>query len=269
MASFDVNDVVVASRKEKEETQPKHIELPYIACKKGWLDRFLMHYNQFVSSSANQDKGLKFIQWTLWLFSRLNPAKKKALLKCSFDVSFARYLLRFYGMPSALEAVRNSSWEDSTSSLGRTTGKLMSWSMLIYYPLEHVAYLKWTSPELIPVSLNANRFSAYSCRFWLVYLVAELVQGSMRLRRLYHELSQDEEDDDTNNERRKEVQVSITSEQIQMVRSALFALPCLHWSLPKWDTEPWLSDGVCNGINWVESVVSLYQAIRAHRLANR
>lgn len=242
-------------------------KLPLIA-QKGWLDRFLLHYNKFVSSSANQDKGLKFIQWTLWLFSRLHPGKKQALLKCSFDVSFARYLLRFYGMPSALEAVRNSTWEDSISSWGRTTGKLMAWSMLIYYPLEHVAYLKWTSPELIPSSINANRFSAYSCRFWLVYLVAELVQGSMRLRRLYNERSQYGEADESSIKRREQVQVSITSEQIQMVRSAMFTLPCLHWSLPKWDTEPWLSDGVCNGINWVESIVSLYQAIRAHRLAN-
>jgi hypothetical protein len=229
-----------------------------------WLDRFLVHYNKFVSSSANQDKGLKFVQWTLWLLSRLHPAKKQALLKSSFDVSFARYILRFYGMPSALEAIRNSSWEDSKSHLGSTTGKLMAWSMLAYYPLEHIAYVKWTSPELLPNSLNANRFSAYSCRFWLMYLIAELIQGSMRLRRLYQERK--EIDDDKL--KKHQIEASITSEQIQMVRSALFTVPCLHWSLPKWDTEPWLSDGVCNGINWFESVVCLYQAIRAYRLAN-
>jgi glutamate formiminotransferase len=81
-----------------------------------------------------------------------------------FDVSFAKCLLRFYGMPSALlEAVRVHSCEDSISLWGRTAvGKRMAWSMLISYPLEHVAYLKWTSPELISSSLNVNRFSAYS-----------------------------------------------------------------------------------------------------------
>ncbi|KAI2506022.1 hypothetical protein MHU86_8433 [Fragilaria crotonensis] len=257
MTSVDVTDAVVVNSQEVEEI-PQKLS---VSARKGWFDRFLVQYNKFVSSSANQDKGLKFVQWTLWLLSRLHPGKKQALLKCSFDVSFARYLLRFYGMPSALEAVRNSSWEDSTSSWGKTTGKLMAWSMLVYYPLEHVAYLKWTSPELLPSSLNANRFSAYSCRFWLLYLVAELVQGSVRLRRLYHERTLQEDG-------REEVQVSIASEQIQMLRSALFTLPCLHWSLPNWDTDPWLSDGMCNGINWVESVVSLYQAIRAHCLAN-
>jgi hypothetical protein len=265
MTSIDVKDDVVVNSQEVEEIPPK---LPFSA-RKGWFDRFLVQYNTFVSSSANQDKGLKFVQWSLWLLSRLHPGKKQALLKCSFDVSFARYLLRFYGMPSALEAVRNSSWEDSSSSLGRTSGKLMAWSMLVYYPLEHVAYLKWTSPELLPSSLNANRFSAYSCRFWLMYLVAELVQGSVRLRRLYHEqmLSEDSREE-SNCTRREQVQASIASEQIQILRSALFTLPCLHWSLPNWDRDPWLSDGVCNGINWVESVVSLYQAIRAHCLAN-
>lgn len=231
--------------------------------KKGFsLDRLLVHYNRFIGSGANQDKGLKLFQWTLWLFSRVYPSRKAALIKTSGDISFARYLLRFYGFPSSLEAIFNRSWEDGKTTLGGVTGKLMAWAMLGYYPLEHVAYVRWTSPELLSNQYNANKLSAYSCRFWLVYLLAEMTQTVMRLRRLYRE--QDEKDETA----LVTLQQSIRNEQLQLARSALFTVPCIHWALPKWDTDPWLSEGCCNGLMWLESVVSMYQAIRSYSLAN-
>lgn len=233
------------------------------------LDVFLVHYNRFISSSANQDKGMKLLQWTLWLFSRIYPSRKDALKKIGGDISFARYILRFYGLPSTLEAISNRSWEDKKSgTLGRITGKLMAWAMLAYYPLEHVAYVQWTSPELLQLPNGANRYnantlSAYSCRFWLVYLLAEMTQSVMRLRRLYRE--EEAEKDET---ALVTLEQSIRNEQLQIARSALFTLPCVHWALPKWDTDPWLSEGACNGMLWLESVVSMYQAIRSYSLAN-
>lgn len=235
--------------------------------KKIWLDRFLVHYNKFIASGANQDKGLKLFQWTLWLFSRVYPSKKDSLQKSSLDISFARYILRFYGFPSTMEAVRNGSWEDSQSYLGRLSGKLMAWSMLGYYPLEHVAYIRWTAPALLPSSVNANRLSAYSCRFWLLYLLAELAQGTMRLRHLYHsrkELTAAGKQDD--HDVLATLDDSIRNQQLQIARSALFTFPCIHWALPKWDTDPWLSEDTCNGLMWIESLVSMYQAVRGYRL---
>lgn len=232
-------------------------------------DIFLVHYNRFISSSANQDKGMKLLQWTLWLFSRIYPTRKAALNKTAGDISFARYILRFYGLPSTLEAISNRSWEDKKSgTLGGITGKLMAFAMLAYYPLEHVAYVQWTSPELLQLSnganrYNANKLSAYSCRFWLVYLLAEMAQSVMRLRRLYRE--EEGEKDET---ALVTLEQSIRNEQLQIARSALFTLPCVHWALPKWDTDPWLSEGACNGMMWLESVVSMYQAIRSYSLAN-
>jgi hypothetical protein len=244
------------------------------AVSKNKLDLFLVHYNKFVTSAANQDKGLKLLQYTLWLFSRIYPHKKKPLMKTSFDISFARYILRFYGLPTALEAVRNSSWEDPKAALGGTTGKLMAWAMMAYYPLEHLSYVGWTAPELLPASFliqnKANRYSAYSCRFWFVYLVAELTQGIMRLRRLYKEQKELGENggNGQDNSAAAAIQEKITSEKLQLARSALFTLPCVSWSLPKWDTDPWLSDGFSNGLMWLESVISFYQAIRGYRLAS-
>jgi hypothetical protein len=153
---------------------------------KSILDRFLVHMVKFTSSAANQDKGLKLFQWTLLLCSKLSQSKQReGLAKVSSDISFARYLLRFYGLPACLEAIRSGSW-GGASKWSQALGKAMAWSMLVYHPLEHVAYLKWTSPHLLPPTVNANRLSAMSCRFWLLYLVCEMLQSVLHL----HELEQ-------------------------------------------------------------------------------
>jgi Peroxisomal biogenesis factor 11 (PEX11) len=221
-----------------------------------WMDRFLAHYVTFVSSAANQDKGFKFVQWTLWLFSRIYPKYKQSLLKRSWDISLARYLLRWYGMPVALDAIRNGSWDDANSP---RLGRLMAWSMFLYYPLEHVAYIHWTSPN---ANMKiANRYSALSCRCWLLYLMAELIQGIWNWIRLYRE-SSSMLTNQVGNKKSSYRTPSLVSQEIQLMRSALFTLPCLHWSLDKWDTEPWLSDSICSGLSWLESVVCMYQAIR-------
>jgi hypothetical protein len=55
----------------------------------------------------------------------------------------------------------------------------------------------------------------------------------------------------------------IRNEQLQIVRSLLFTLPAIHWSLPKWDTHPWLKESVVNGLMWAEAVVSMYQSLRS------
>lgn len=235
----------------------------------------LSHYNKFIASAANQDKGLKLLQWTLWLFSKVYNKKGKALMKTSTDISFARYILRLYGLPTAIEAIQNKTWEDASSGLpGRITGKLMALSMIFYYPLEHLAYIRWTSPEVLPGRTTANKLSAYSCRCWLLYLLAEMIQSMVRLKHLYasqrkllKDGSCDEEpnQDDSDEKSRLELQRSIQNEWIQMSRSALFTLPCFHWSLPNWDTKPWLSESVCNGLMWAESMVSMYQALRSYR----
>lgn len=240
------------------------------------LSNLLPHYNTFISSSANQDKGLKVLQWTLWFFSKIYSKKKKELYKVSTDISFARYILRFYGLPSAIEAIQNKSWEDtSTGYLGEITGKLMAVAMAVYYPLEHLAYIRWTSPELIPGRISANKLSSYSCRLWLVYILAELTQSILRLRSLYashKKLLKDGSCDGGANKQNPDetllkLQQSIHSEWLQLSRSALFTLPCIDWSLPKWDTEPWLSDSFGKGLMWMESLVSIYQALRAYRLS--
>jgi hypothetical protein len=49
--------------------------------------------------------------------------------------------------------------------------------------------------------------------------------------------------------------------QLQLVRDLLFTLPAIHWSLPHWDTDPWLPEPIVNTLMWLESVVCMVQSI--------
>lgn len=46
-----------------------------------------------------------------------------------------------------------------------------------------------------------------------------------------------------------------------MARCALFALPAVNWSLPRWDTDPWLPEGLVNTLMLGESITCIYQAL--------
>eukprot|EP00542_Grammatophora_oceanica_P004089 CAMPEP_0194065296 /NCGR_PEP_ID=MMETSP0009_2-20130614/85353_1 /TAXON_ID=210454 /ORGANISM="Grammatophora oceanica, Strain CCMP 410" /LENGTH=264 /DNA_ID=CAMNT_0038718105 /DNA_START=113 /DNA_END=903 /DNA_ORIENTATION=+ len=254
------------------------------------IDAFLQHYSKFFASGSHQDKGLKVLQWTLWLFAyRLQQTSaagssshtvSKALRKLYNEVTFTRYLLRFYGLPDALLAFRTGGWTVGSSKFAKFLGSLMALCMVGYYPLEHVAYVKWMLPPSLQSSSSSRKgwhtaesLSAYSCRFWLVYLIAESTQTSLSLWRLYREQEQaikdnhqSEEASDNNNNEQDDFSVAIRSHQLQLARSLLFTLPCYSWSLPNWDTQPWLPEGTCHGLLWIESVVSMVQAIRSYRI---
>jgi len=234
------------------------------------IDSFLQHTVKFTSSAANQDKGLKLFQWTLLLASKLFHSKNKreGVAKVSTDISFARYLLRFYGLPACIEAIRSGSWGGS-SKWSKLLGKAMAWSMLVYYPLEHVAYLKWTSPHVVPKSIRANQWSAISCRFWLVYLVCEMIQSVLHLREMEKNRETLRQHDDDKSDQVAQLTRSMTNTELQLVRSALFTLPCLEWSLPRWDTHPWLDTSVVNGLMWLESVVSMYQSVLLYKNSSK
>eukprot|EP00548_Thalassiothrix_antarctica_P018237 CAMPEP_0194190220 /NCGR_PEP_ID=MMETSP0154-20130528/62197_1 /TAXON_ID=1049557 /ORGANISM="Thalassiothrix antarctica, Strain L6-D1" /LENGTH=127 /DNA_ID=CAMNT_0038912025 /DNA_START=9 /DNA_END=388 /DNA_ORIENTATION=+ len=126
----------------------------------------------------------------------------------------------------------------------------MSWSMVLYHPLEHLAYIRWTSPDLYPPSSgasttikNANRLSALSCRFWFAYIIIDIVQAIYRIEQIKRQkkkelvLCGDEESDDL-----VQLDRSMVDERLRGLRSLLFTFPCYSWSLSDWDTNPWLSE---------------------------
>eukprot|EP00980_Cylindrotheca_fusiformis_P008074 scaffold1722_cov120-Cylindrotheca_fusiformis.AAC.4 len=146
-----------------------------------------------------------------------------------------------------MEGVSSGSWGSP-----KAFGKAMAWTMIGYYPLEHLAYLKWKAPEICMPSRSDSRlaakFSAWSCRFWLAYLVLDILRSRNALLKT-------EKDEET------AAGEASRTERIQILRNALFFLPAINWSLPNWDTKPILSSGVCNGLMFLESIVCLHQGI--------
>ena len=65
------------------------------------LKSFLSRYVQFTQSPHRQDSILKTVQYSLWLLSKFyrNPKTRDALLKLQGEISWTRYLLRFFGFP--------------------------------------------------------------------------------------------------------------------------------------------------------------------------
>lgn len=187
----------------------------------------------------------------------------------------------------------------SRSILYDILGRWMAWSMIGYYPTEGMAYALWTLPQDEPNHdpRRAAKWSAASCACWLVYLGAEMVHCVTQLRDhalastaipsltphdvgTTTEMSTATTSHDTTGSNATVPCFASTSSptttskppgillpshqrhlQLQLLRDALFVLPCLHWSLPNWDTNPWLPTPVVHGLMWCESVVSLYQAV--------
>jgi Peroxisomal biogenesis factor 11 (PEX11) len=252
------------------------------------LDRFLQGYTKFMGPGIHQDRGLKLLQWTLWMFSYAYNDKvvlRDALKKLYNELSFARYVIRLLQLPPALEAARSGSWgasSDSQKGIHTVLGQVLAWSMIGYYPLEHGAYVQWQAPRLFfpktgGPSRLAEKLSAWSCRFWLAYIVAEIVQCYLKLREesqkleaIVHKKKTDEhsDDDDEDDPDGNNQQImtppnlgALRSLRLQIVRDLLFAVPALQWALPNWDTDPWLPTPVINTLMWLESVVCMYQSI--------
>ncbi|KAG5718982.1 hypothetical protein E4T56_gene20395 [Termitomyces sp. T112] len=67
-----------------------------------------------------------------------------------------------------------------------TLERLQGWSMIAYYPLEHLSYLMFngTIPSTLSIkspfstrqiSLSANSLSVWSCRFWAIYVLLQFI----------------------------------------------------------------------------------------------
>jgi hypothetical protein len=292
------------------------------------LKYFLSKYLQFIKIPHRQDSILKTVQYSLWLLSKFYrntviPGNTKrhhiphrmsdALMKLSGEISWARYVLRFFGLPAAIDGVDIRSWALENNS--KRLGQVMSWTMIAYYPLEHLAYLCYKAPSVswLPycaittsnackndvdsISNNdrynhfssrlASKASAWSCRFWLTYLILDIYRCTLSLRELKqnpHQTSKsddlasssasDKNENNNNNNNNKLTQINkqdsevatvrtdVRTEHLQIVRNILFFLPAVNWSLPNWDTQPWLHNDLVNGLCWIESMVGLLQGVR-------
>jgi hypothetical protein len=253
------------------------------------LRRFLKFYVSFFASASHQDQAMKVLQWTLWLLSTScgtgtgtgtgatsGSSQARAILrKYYLDIGNVRFATRLLGFPAALEAALSGSWAAtshgqglSSQGLYRQLGRILAISMLGYYPMEHGAYALWMLPSDSTFAAKhrtnrtAERLSAWSCRFWFIYIVAETTQCALQWKELREQQQADADADETKKSNRAATKNAIYNTQLQLTRNALFLLPCIHWALPNWDRQPWLPERVVNTLMWSESIVSLYQSVR-------
>ena len=270
-----------ASASEPSTSKKNHVFVAISAESK--LERFLKGYTGFMGKAIHQDRGLKLMQYTLWMFShfyRDRAVLRDSLKKLYNELSFARYVLRLLGLPSAIEAVKTGSWgasSETSKGIHKFLGQVLAWSMIGYYPLEHGAYLQWQTPKLLfpktgGPSRLAEKLSAWSCRCWLAYIVAEVVQCWLKLREESKLLQENvkkalesEPNDAVDHKKLVLARLDNTAVtrnlKLQIVRDTLFALPAIHWSLPNWDRDPWLPDPLVNSLMWMEAIVCMYQSI--------
>jgi len=231
------------------------------------LNKFLTIYCTWAGSSLYSERGIKLAQWLMWLLSQMTKNTNKfgsdlspSLRKIYLDLSMMRYFLRFYGWPVAIDGVISddgNQWKDTRIS---KISKVMAWSMVFYYPLEHAAAIKWNMPKYFQ-RIDANKFSAWSCRCWLVYILGDLISSYLKL----HELEQKRIDmkHTENPGEMDEIEKSITINRLQVLRNVFYLPPCISWSRNDWATSPWLSENWVNGLSLAEAITNIYQSIYA------
>ncbi len=241
------------------------------------IDYFLSQFGKFADKSLFMERGIKLVQWTFWLVSKLTKNHQRlpkdlspSLRKVYSDLTMMRYVLRFYGFPPALQAVihpgswagsppNKQSWEDKRIV---KLADIMAWSMFFYHPLEHIAFAQWKMPKLLR-RVDGNKLSAVSCRFWLVYIFADWISSYLKNCELqkYKTLLLSKEEDASSELEINQIEKCIKMNKLQMVRNFFFAPPCFTWSLNKWATDPLLSENIVNGMSWAEAIVCLYQSL--------
>lgn len=244
---------------------------------------WLAFYARFTSTAGNQEKLLKLLQWSLWMIGAFLAATTPLdsdvagwLKKVSCDVCYARYVTRLLGWPVALEGAVTGSWATSSSDrrfdrVYKFLGQVLAYSMVGYYPAEHIAFAMWMKPTESGTVLNwtAETWFYWSMRFWLAYLIAELAQSvlqwyelsSQRAKLLYAKKT-DNDGEPLNTSELGYLDTQLFNTVMLLLRDALYLLPCIHWSLPSWDTQPWLPLCIVNSLMWSESVACLYQALK-------
>ena len=90
----------------------------------------------------------------------------------------ARTLNRFaYGLPASIESVFAYG---NDQSLEANLGRIMGWSMVFFHPLEHGWFLSTIKSSLF--NIDGGKWSVWSCRFWLVYVICDLIMTIRNLQ---------------------------------------------------------------------------------------
>ncbi|GMH52523.1 hypothetical protein TrRE_jg3448, partial [Triparma retinervis] len=230
------------------------------------------------------DKSMKLLGYTCSLLSNaLNLSPSLSLASSSFpslsdglqsvsnEMSTARYAMRLCsGLPSSLQACRTNGWawgdldveehlEEGDPDRGSypytdrapravdLVERTLPWSMMAYYPLEHLAYAGWNMKGMIWDSAgtgrgglrdrsrwpSANVLSAVSCWAWLWYIVGDIVVQAERVYRIGMALKKLEGREGKEGPR-ENLRRALRTHGVMLAREALFLLPGVHWSRLDW-----------------------------------
>jgi hypothetical protein len=250
------------------------------------VDRWLQAYTRFTSTAVSQDKGLKSLQYTLWLVGRFtlphpassnndNSGPPPLLVKRSLGPAISIAWLACRPLWKPFARARGEEEEEDLHLRPLLPALEKPWPGVCLHtipsnmwPISNGKYphsllnerrgrSQPQPPPQPPQQHSEDRLaakaSAWLCRFWLVYIVLDMVRSAvMTLQTLTNKKSSSPEDDDDDSEFkcRSEAQTQMCqSERLQLLRNVLFTVPCLlHWSLQNWDVDPWLSSDLVNGL---------------------
>lgn len=150
----------------------QQVSLPIVLLKKS---------NSYFSSGSGFNLLIRFIQYS----SKILISRKihqDELKKLYTIISDSRFLFRFWGFFDTVEELHTLFNDKSLTSFNRTLELVKSGSMIGYYPLEHLYWLKWKGIYPAGKWLDIDEFSYWSCRFWAIYIVADMIQDLMRIR---------------------------------------------------------------------------------------
>jgi len=164
----------------------------------------LNHLIRYLSTWSGSDKFFTLIQYTLklivpFLHLRARLQYRAGLKKdatSSTAASFSSFasiigdskmLGRMWGLLPIVQWLSSIERNPPPTRALLTIERLQGWSMLAYYPLEHLYYLRAHDliPETIPtlstlfgrstkrISLNAGTLVMWSCRFWALYVILQ------------------------------------------------------------------------------------------------
>ncbi|TFK49947.1 hypothetical protein OE88DRAFT_1632182 [Heliocybe sulcata] len=164
----------------------------------------LDHLVRYLSTWSGSDKLFMIIDYTLKLLvpflnfrarmqckagMRKEPVSSAAqsLTKLGSLVGDARMLFRIWGLLPIVQWLISLERNPPPTRRLQVIERLQGWSMLAYYPLEHLYYLRahniipsslpsftsWFSIKGKPVGVDANAMGMWSCRFWALYVALQ------------------------------------------------------------------------------------------------
>jgi len=90
----------------------------------------------------------------------------------------ARFINRIIGLPATLESLFEHASGKPDNSIASLLGKIMTWSMIIYHPIEHIWFLSTLKGSIF--NINSDLWSQWSCRAWAVYVICDAIGTLMR-----------------------------------------------------------------------------------------